>query len=118
MEVCEQDPEPGYHGATVTCFANEIAGKEFRDVFQQVGLTEDDIVSATGRAEDPGGSRSTGTTGSTHKTGRTVPDPCGYKRNLTCGSEGEDDFRIKGNAHTGTRGRAARNCGSLSANLS
>ena len=43
MEVCEQDPEPGYHGATVTCFANEIAGKEFRDVFQQVGLTEDDI---------------------------------------------------------------------------
>ena len=27
----------------MTCFANEIAGKEFRDVFQQVGLTEDDI---------------------------------------------------------------------------
>ena len=43
MEVCEQDPEPGYHGATVTRFAKEIAGKEFRDMLQQAGLTEDDV---------------------------------------------------------------------------
>lgn len=43
MEVCEQDPEPGYHGATVTRFAKETAGKEFRDMLQQAGLTEDDV---------------------------------------------------------------------------
>lgn len=43
MEVCEQDPEPGYHGATVTRFAKEIAGKEFQTVIQEAGLTEGDV---------------------------------------------------------------------------
>ena len=43
MEVCEQDPEPGYHGATVTRFADEIARKEFQTVILEAGLTEEDI---------------------------------------------------------------------------
>lgn len=43
MEVCEQDPEPGYHGATVTRFAKEIAGKEFQTVIREAGLTEGDV---------------------------------------------------------------------------
>ena len=43
MEVCEQDPEPGYHGATVTRFADEIAEKEFQTVILEAGLTEEDI---------------------------------------------------------------------------
>lgn len=43
MEVCEQDPEPGYHGATVTRFAKEIAGKEFQTVIQEAGLAEGDV---------------------------------------------------------------------------
>lgn len=43
MEVCEQDPEPGYHGATVTRFANEIAGKEFQATIREAGLTESDV---------------------------------------------------------------------------
>lgn len=43
MEVCEQDPEPGYHGATVTRFADEIARKEFRAVIREAGLTEEDV---------------------------------------------------------------------------
>lgn len=43
MDVCEQEPEPGYHGTTVMHFANRIARKEFQDVVQEVGLTEDDI---------------------------------------------------------------------------
>lgn len=37
-------PEPGYHGATVTRFANEIAGKEFQTVVQEAGLAESDIT--------------------------------------------------------------------------
>lgn len=43
MEVCEQDPEPGYHGATVTRFAKEIAEKEFQTVIREAGLTEGDV---------------------------------------------------------------------------
>lgn len=43
MEVCEQDPEPGYHGATVTRFADEIAGKEFQAIIREAGLTESDV---------------------------------------------------------------------------
>lgn len=43
MEVCEQDPEPGYHGAIVTRFANEIAGKEFQATIREAGLTESDV---------------------------------------------------------------------------
>ena len=43
MEVCEQDPEPGYHGATVTRFADEIAGKEFQAIIREAGLTEEDV---------------------------------------------------------------------------
>lgn len=43
MEVCEQDPEPGYHGATVTRFAKEIAEKEFQTVIREAGFTEEDI---------------------------------------------------------------------------
>ena len=43
MEVCEQDPEPGYHGATVTRFADEIARKEFQTVILEAGFTEEDI---------------------------------------------------------------------------
>lgn len=43
MEVCEQDPEPGYHGATVMRFAKEIAGKEFQTVIREAGLTEGDV---------------------------------------------------------------------------
>lgn len=43
MEVCEQDPEPGCHGATVTRFAKEIAGKEFQTVIREAGLTEGDV---------------------------------------------------------------------------
>ena len=43
MEVCEQDPEPGYHGATVTRFAKEIAEKEFQTIIREAGLTEEDI---------------------------------------------------------------------------
>ena len=43
MDVCEQEPEPGYHGATVMHFANRIARKEFLDTVQEAGLTEDEI---------------------------------------------------------------------------
>ena len=43
MEVCEQDPEPGYHGATVTCFADEIARKEFQTIVREAGITESDV---------------------------------------------------------------------------
>ena len=43
MEVCEQDPEPGYHGATVTRFADEIAEKEFQAIIREAGLTEEDV---------------------------------------------------------------------------
>ncbi len=43
MEVCEQDPEPGYHGATVMRFANEIAEKEFQTVIREAGLTGEDV---------------------------------------------------------------------------
>ena len=43
MEVCEQDPEPGYHGATVTRFADEIAGKAFQAIIREAGLTESDV---------------------------------------------------------------------------
>ena len=37
-------PEPGYHGATVARFANEIAGKEVQTVVQEAGLAESDIT--------------------------------------------------------------------------
>lgn len=43
MEVCEQDPEPGYHGATVTRFAKEIAEKEFQTIIREAGITEGDV---------------------------------------------------------------------------
>lgn len=43
MEVCEQDPEPGYHGATVTRFAKEIAEKEFQTVIREAGLIGEDV---------------------------------------------------------------------------
>ena len=43
MEVCEQDPEPGYHGATVTRFAKEIAEKEVRTIIREAGITEADV---------------------------------------------------------------------------
>lgn len=43
MEVCEQDPEPGYHGATVTRFADEIARKEFQTIVREAGITESDV---------------------------------------------------------------------------
>ena len=43
MEVCEQDPEPGYHGATVTRFADEIAGQAFQAIIREAGLTESDV---------------------------------------------------------------------------
>lgn len=36
--------EPGYHGATVARFANEIAGKEVQTVVQEAGLAESDIT--------------------------------------------------------------------------
>lgn len=35
MEVCEQDPEHEYHGATVMRFAKEIAEKEFQPVIRE-----------------------------------------------------------------------------------
>lgn len=43
MDVCEQDPEPGYHGTTVMNFAKRIAGKEFWSAIQEAELTENDI---------------------------------------------------------------------------
>ena len=43
MEVCEQDPEPGHHGATVTRFAKEIAAKEFQTAIRETGITEADV---------------------------------------------------------------------------
>lgn len=43
MEVCEQDSEPGYHGATVTRFADEIARKEFQTIVREAGITESDV---------------------------------------------------------------------------
>lgn len=123
MEVCEQDPEPGYHGATVTRFADEIAGKEFQAIIREAGLTESDVsrymvptesLSAAGQ-KILAGSRFAGTAGSTHKTGGTFLNPCGYGKDLACGSEGESDLRVKGDAYTGTYRRVTYDCGSLSA---